>query len=222
MNTLKIFGMTLLVALPLGLVLSFGSMSRFAPIRFVVKIFVWIIRGTPLMLQLFVIYYVPGLIGIWAQTAQIDIPVINLIVEWLSTWTIMDRLVAAFIAFIINYSCYFSEIYRGGIESIPRGQYEAGQVLGMTKSQIFFKVVLLQVIKRIVPPMSNEIITLVKDTALVNTISVYEIIWNAQRFTKTDGLLWPLFYTGVFYLAFNGLLTLLFGYLEKKMNYFRS
>ena len=221
-NTLKIFGMTLLVALPLGLVLSFGSMSRFAPIRFVVKIFVWIIRGTPLMLQLFVIYYVPGLIGIWAQTAQIDIPVINLVVEWLSSWTIMDRLVAAFIAFIINYSCYFSEIYRGGIESIPRGQYEAGQVLGMTKSQIFFKVVLLQVIKRIVPPMSNEIITLVKDTALVNTISVYEIIWNAQRFTKTDGLLWPLFYTGVFYLAFNGLLTLLFGYLEKKMNYFRS
>ena len=221
-NTLKIFGMTLLVALPLGLVLSFGSMSRFAPIRFVVKIFVWIIRGTPLMLQLFVIYYVPGLVGIWAQSAQIDIPVINLVIEWLSTWTIMDRLVAAFIAFIINYSCYFSEIYRGGIESIPRGQYEAGQVLGMTKSQIFFKVVLLQVIKRIVPPMSNEIITLVKDTALVNTISVYEIIWNAQRFTKTDGLLWPLFYTGVFYLAFNGLLTLLFGYLEKKMNYFRS
>lgn len=221
-NTLKIFGMTLLVALPLGLVLSFGSMSRFAPIRFVVKIFVWIIRGTPLMLQLFVIYYVPGLVGIWAQSAQIDIPVINLLVEWLSTWTIMDRMVAAFIAFIINYSCYFSEIYRGGIESIPRGQYEAGQVLGMTKSQIFFKVVLLQVIKRIVPPMSNEIITLVKDTALVNTISVYEVIWNAQRFTKTDGLLWPLFYTGVFYLVFNGLLTLLFGYIEKKMNYFRS
>ena len=221
-NTLKIFGMTLLVALPLGLVLSFGSMSRFAPIRFIVKIFVWIIRGTPLMLQLFVIYYVPGLVGIWAQSAQIDIPVINLLVEWLSTWTIMDRMVAAFIAFIINYSCYFSEIYRGGIESIPRGQYEAGQVLGMTKSQIFFKVVLLQVIKRIVPPMSNEIITLVKDTALVNTISVYEVIWNAQRFTKTDGLLWPLFYTGVFYLVFNGLLTLLFGYIEKKMNYFRS
>ena len=221
-NTLKIFGMTLLVALPLGLILSFGSMSRFAPIRILIKVFVWIIRGTPLMLQLFVIYYVPGLVGIWAQSAQIDIPVINLLVEWLSTWTIMDRLVAAFIAFIINYSCYFSEIYRGGIESIPRGQYEAGQVLGMTKSQIFFKVVLLQVIKRIVPPMSNEIITLVKDTALVNTISVYEIIWNAQRFTKTDGLLWPLFYTGVFYLAFNGILTLLFGYIEKKMNYFRS
>ena len=221
-NTLKIFGMTLLVALPLGLILSFGSMSRFAPIRILVKVFVWIIRGTPLMLQLFVIYYVPGLVGIWAQSAQIDIPVINFLVEWLSTWTIMDRLVAAFIAFIINYACYFSEIYRGGIESIPRGQYEAGQVLGMTKSQIFFKVVLLQVIKRIVPPMSNEIITLVKDTALVNTISVYEIIWNAQRFTKTDGLLWPLFYTGVFYLAFNGILTLLFGYIEKKMNYFRS
>lgn len=221
-TTLKIFGMTLLVALPVGLILSFGAMSRFAPLRFLVKVFVWIIRGTPLMLQLFVIYYVPGLVGIWAQGADIDIFLIKWIVDWLASWTIMERLTAAFIAFIINYSCYFSEIFRGGIESIPRGQYEAGQVLGMTKTQIFFRVVLLQVVKRIVPPMSNEIITLVKDTALVNTISVYEIIWNAQRFTKTDGLLWPLFYTGVFYLAFNGLLTLLFGFIEKKMSYFRS
>ena len=220
-NTLKIFGMTLLVALPLGLVLSFGSMSRFAPIRFVVKIFVWIIRGTPLMLQLFVIYYVPGLVGIWAQSAQIDIPVINLLVEWLSTWTIMDRMVAAFIAFIINYSCYFSEIYRGGIESIPRGQYEAGQVLGMTKSQIFFKVVLLQVIKRIVPPMSNEIITLVKDTSLARTISVLEIIWFADNLTKQQAILWPPFYAGVFFLVFNGLLTVLFRQCEKRLSRWR-
>ena len=219
-NTLKIFGMTLLVALPLGLVLSFGSMSRFAPIRFVVKIFVWIIRGTPLMLQLFVIYYVPGLVGIWAQSAQIDIPVINLLVEWLSTWTIMDRMVAAFIAFIINYSCYFSEIYRGGIESIPRGQYEAGQVLGMTKRQIFFRVILLQVVKRITAPMSNEVITLVKDTSLARIIGIYEIIWAGESFIK-KGLIWPLFYTAVFYLVFCGLLTLLFGYIEKKLDYYK-
>lgn len=221
-NTLKIFGMTLLFSLPIGLIISFGAMSRFAPLRMLIKLFVWIIRGTPLMLQLFVIYFVPGLVSVWAGEAVSDIGVINWLIDWLASWTIMERLTAALIAFSINYSCYFSEIYRGGIESIPRGQYEAGQVLGMTKTQIFFKVVLLQVIKRIVPPMSNEIITLVKDTALVNTISVYEIIWNAQRFTKTDGLLWPLFYTGVFYLVFNGLLTLLFGYIEKKMNYFRS
>ncbi len=221
-NTLKIFGMTLLFSLPVGLIISFGAMSRFAPLRILIKLFVWIIRGTPLMLQLFVIYFVPGLVSVWAGEAVSDIGVINWLIDWLASWTIMERLTAALIAFSINYSCYFSEIYRGGIESIPRGQYEAGQVLGMTKTQIFFKVVLLQVIKRIVPPMSNEIITLVKDTALVNTISVYEIIWNAQRFTKTDGLLWPLFYTGVFYLVFNGLLTLLFGYIEKKMNYFRS
>lgn len=221
-NTLRIFGMTLLFSLPVGLIISFGAMSRFAPLRMLIKLFVWIIRGTPLMLQLFVIYFVPGLVSVWAGQATSDIGVINWLIDWLASWTIMERLTAALIAFSINYSCYFSEIYRGGIESIPRGQYEAGQVLGMTKTQIFFKVVLLQVIKRIVPPMSNEIITLVKDTALVNTISVYEIIWNAQRFTKTDGLLWPLFYTGVFYLVFNGLLTLLFGYIEKKMNYFRS
>ncbi len=221
LNTLRIFGITLLFALPLGLIIGFGSMSKFAPLRGVIKIFVWIIRGTPLMLQLFVIYYIPALIGIWANGTDINIFGLNWIIDWIATWTVIDRLTAALIAFIINYSCYFSEIYRGGIEGIPRGQYEAGQVLGMTKTQIFFKVVLMQVVKRIVPPMSNEIITLVKDTALVNTISVYEIIWNAQRFTKTDGLLWPLFYTGVFYLVFNGLLTLVFGFIEKKIYYYK-
>ncbi len=221
LNTLRIFGITLLFALPLGLIIGFGSMSKFAPLRGGIKIFVWIIRGTPLMLQLFVIYYIPALIGIWANGTDINIFGLNWIIDWIATWTVIDRLTAALIAFIINYSCYFSEIYRGGIEGIPRGQYEAGQVLGMTKTQIFFKVVLMQVVKRIVPPMSNEIITLVKDTALVNTISVYEIIWNAQRFTKTDGLLWPLFYTGVFYLVFNGLLTLVFGFIEKKLDYYK-
>ncbi|MCI6653479.1 MAG: amino acid ABC transporter permease [Ruminococcus sp.] len=201
LSTLQLFGLTLLFSLPLGLIICFGSMSRFKPLRWLVRTFVWIIRGTPLLLQLIIVYYGPGLIF---------------------NAGLLPRFSAALIAFVINYSCYFSEIYRGGIESIPKGQYEAGQVLGMTKTQIFFKVVLLQVIKVIVPPMSNEIITLVKDTSLARIIAVYEIIWSAQVYIKMEGLIWPLFYTGAFYLAFSGLLTLLFGYIEKKLSYFRS
>ena len=201
LSTLQLFGLTLLFSLPLGLIICFGSMSRFKPLRWLVRTFVWVIRGTPLLLQLIIVYYGPGLIF---------------------NAGLLPRFSAALIAFIINYSCYFSEIYRGGIESIPKGQYEAGQVLGMTKTQIFFKVVLLQVIKVIVPPMSNEIITLVKDTSLARIIAVYEIIWTAQVYIKMEGLIWPLFYTGAFYLAFSGLLTLLFGYIEKKLSYFRS
>lgn len=200
LSTLKIFGLTLLCALPLGLIISFGSRSKFLPLRWLVRTFVWIIRGTPLMLQLIVVYYGPGLIF---------------------GWDLLPRFAAAMVAFIINYACYFSEIFRGGIEAIPRGQYEAGQVLGMTKTQIFFKVILLQVVKRIVPPMSNEIITLVKDTSLARVIAVYEVFWNAQVYVKSAGLIWPVFYTAVFYLLFSGLLTLLFGYLERKMDYFR-
>jgi len=220
--TFKIFILTLAFALPLGLVISFGSMSRFDPLKWLVKGFVWIIRGTPLMLQLIVIFYGPGLVGTWASK-QISMGAQSgFIIEYLATWKVLDRFFAVLLAFVINYACYFSEIYRGGIESISKGQYEAGQVLGMTKSQIFFKVILLQVIKRIVPPMSNEIITLVKDTSLARIIMVYEIIWNAQKFIKSDGLLWPLFYTAAYYLLFCGLLTLLFGYIEKKMSYFRS
>ena len=199
-ESLKIFTMTLLFSLPLGLVISFGSMSKFTPLRALVRGFVWIIRGTPLMLQLIIIFYGPGLI--------FGLPA-------------MPRFTATIVAFAINYACYFSEIYRGGIESIPQGQYEAGQVLGMTKQQIFFKVVLLQVIKRIMAPMSNEVITLVKDTSLSRIIGIYEIIWAGESFIK-KGLIWPLFYTGVFYLVFSGLLTLLFGYLEKKLDYFRG
>ena len=218
----KLFALTLLFSLPLGLIICFGSMSRFNPIKWVVKIFVWIIRGTPLMLQLIVIYYGPGLIGTWASKMLSTGAAAGCFMEWLATWHVFDRFFAVMIAFVINYACYFSEIYRGGIESISRGQYEAGQVLGMTKTQIFFKVILLQVVKRIVPPMSNEIITLVKDTSLVRVVMVYEIIWNAQKFVKSDGLLWPLFYTAVYYLLFCGVLTLLFGYIEKKMSYFRS
>lgn len=217
-KTLELFLLTLLFALPLGLVFSFGSMSRFRPLKWLVRALIWVIRGTPLMLQLIVIYYGPGLIG--SQVAALGSQ--NPLLQWLATWSVMDRFVAALIAFVINYACYFSEIYRGGIESISKGQYEAGQVLGMTKTQVFFKVVLLQVVKRIVPPMSNEIITLVKDTSLARIIAVYEVIWAGQAFIKSDGLLWPLFYTGAFYLVFVGLLSLLFSRVEKKLDYFRG
>ena len=220
--TLEIFALTLVFSLPLGLIISFGSMSRFTPLRWLVKVFVWIIRGTPLMLQLIIIFYGPGLVGTWASKMISSGVYSGSFIEYLATWRVFDRFFAVVLAFVINYACYFSEIYRGGIESINKGQYEAGQVLGLTKTQIFFKIVLLQVIKRIVPPMSNEIITLVKDTSLARTIMVYEIIWSAQKFAKTDGLMWPLFYTGAFYLIFSGVLTLLFGYIEKKMSYFRS
>ena len=217
-TTFEIFFLTLLFALPLGLIISFGSMSKFSPLKWASKLLIWVIRGTPLMLQLIVIYYGPGLVGTWAQANNDG----SAIMEWLATWQCFDRFLAVMIGFVLNYACYFSEIYRGGIESISKGQYEAGQVLGLTKTQTFFKVILFQVIKRIVPPMSNEIITLVKDTSLARIIMVYEIIWNAQKFIKSDGLLWPLFYTGAFYLAFSGLLSLLFGYIEKKMNYYRG
>lgn len=217
-KTLEIFAMTLLFALPLGLIIAFGSMSRFRLIKTLSKTLVWVIRGTPLMLQLIVIFYGPGLIGSWAAEINSD----NALIQWLATWECFDRTVAVIVSFVINYACYFSEIYRGGIESIPKGQYEAGQVLGMTKTQVFFKVVLLQVIKRIIPPMSNEIITLVKDTSLARTISVYEIIWKGEAFIKSDGLLWPLLYTGLFYLLFNGILTVLFSKIEKKLDYFKS
>lgn len=220
--TFKIFILTLLFAMPLGLIISFGSMCRAKIVKWFIKTFIWIIRGTPLMLQLIIIYYGPGLAGVWA-TRMVNTGVYSgFLIEWIATWKVFDRFFAVMLAFVINYACYFSEIFRGGIESIPRGQYEAGQVLGLTKVQVFFKIVLLQVIKRIVPPMSNEIITLVKDTSLARIIMVYEIIWNAQKFIKTDGLLWPLFYTGVYYLLFCGVLTVLFGYIEKKMSYFRS
>ena len=217
-QTVKIFGLTLLFALPLGLIISFGSMSKFKPLKAITKLFVWVIRGTPLMLQLIVIYYGPGLIGRWASQIEST----SQIIEWLSTWQCFERFTAVMVAFVINYACYFSEIYRGGIESIPKGQYEAGLVLGLTKTQTFFKVVLFQVIKRITAPMSNEIITLVKDTSLARTIAVYEVIWNGQAFIKSDGLLWPLLYTGVFYLVFNGVLTVLFGKIEKKLDYFKG
>lgn len=206
LKTLEIFALTLLGALPLGLIIAFGSMSRFIPLKALIRTIVWIVRGTPLMLQLLIIYYGPGLLfdsNIWGGGAN-------------------GRLTAVLAAFIINYACYFSEIYRGGIESISKGQFEAGQVLGMTRSQIFFKIVLLQVIKRIVPPMSNEIITLVKDTSLARIIAVYELIWAGQTFIKGAAIIWPLFMTGIFYLAFSGILTLFFGYIEKKLSYFSA
>lgn len=200
--TCEIFALTLLIAIPLGLIVAFGSMSRFKPLKYFIRAFVWVIRGTPLMLQLLIVCYGPGLVGL--------VP-------------IREPMIAVIIAFSINYACYFSEIYRGGIESISVGQYEAGAVLGMTKGQTFFHVVLPQVTKRIVPPMSNEIITLVKDTSLANTIAVIEIIRKAKNFTGTYAvnILIPLLVAGLFYLIFVGLLTLLFGFIEKKMSYYK-
>lgn len=208
--TLKLFAVTLAGALPLGLLVAFGSMSRLAPLKWLTRTVVWIIRGTPLMLQLMLLFYVPGMV-----------------LKNGSPWPGGEagRFWAASIAFIINYSCYFSEIYRGGIQGVPAGQQEAGMVLGLSKSQFFFRVTLLQMLKRIVPPMSNEIITLVKDTSIARVISLQEIIWAGYAFMKGShgykGLIWPLFFTGVYYLAFNGLLTLLFGQIEKKLGYFR-
>lgn len=208
-TTVLLFLLTLLFSLPLGLVIAFGSMSRFAPLKALSRTFVWIIRGVPLMLQLFIVFYVPGMV--------FD-------VQWPSRMFGMNvdgRFVAALVSFVINYACYFSEIYRGGIESISGGQYEAGMVLGLTKRQIFFKIVLMQVVKRIVPPMSNEIITLVKDTALARVIAVGEIIKSAETL-MSRALIWPLFYAGVFYLIFVGALTILFGKIEKKLDYYKG
>ncbi|MBQ3089254.1 MAG: amino acid ABC transporter permease [Oscillospiraceae bacterium] len=209
LQTLKLFAVTLLGAIPLGLVIAFGSMSRFKPLSLFSRFVVWIIRGTPLMIQLLIIYYFPGLVlnnNIWGSGDG-------------------GRFLASAVGFIFNYACYFSEIYRGGIQSVPKGQEEAGLVLGMTKSQIFFKVTLMQMIKRIVPPMSNEVITLVKDTSLARIIALQEIIWAGQAFMKgsqgISGAIWPLFFTAVYYLFFNGVITLLVGKLEKKLDYFR-
>ena len=216
-TTCSIFGLTLVLALPLGLLISFGSMSKFRPVKAVFKTFVWIIRGVPLMLQIFIIYYVPGLLFNTPIFSQVDR-------YFFINYGISDagRITAVLIAFSINYACYFSEIYRGGIESISRGQYEAGYVLGLTKGQIFRNIILKQEIQRIVPPMSNEIITLIKDTALANCIIVCEIIKQAKELAATKAMVWPLFYTGVFYLIFVGILTVILGKVEKKLSYFRS
>ena len=204
-TTFEIFILTLIFALPLGLVLAFGAMSRLRLLRYLINLLVWVIRGTPLMLQLIIIFYGPGLWlkhNIWSGDEA-------------------GRITATVVAFAINYACYFSVIFKGGIEGIPAGQREAGQVLGMTRSQIFFRITLLQMVKRVVPPMSNEIITLVKDTSLARIIAAYELTFAGYSFMKSDGLTWPLFYTGVFYLLFVGILTLLFRYIERRLDYFR-
>lgn len=210
LQTLKLFAVTLIGALPLGLVISFGSMSSFKPVSCLIKVIVWIVRGSPLMIQLLIIYYFPGLVlhnPIWGSGES-------------------GRFSAAAVAFVLNYACYFSEIYRGGIQGVPKGQQEAGQVLGLTKRQIFFRITLLQMVKRIVPPISNEIITLVKDTSLARIIALQEIIWAGQAFMKgsqgISGQIWPLFFTAVYYLIFSGALTLLFNKLEKKLSYFKA
>lgn len=220
-TTLEIFALTLLISLPLGLIMSFGSMSKFLPLKYAVRFLVWVVRGSPLMIQLILVFYGPGLLGQWAAELVANGNT-NAIIVWLSSIGVMERFVAVIIAFSVNYACYFSEIYRGGIESIPKGQYEAGQVLGMTKTQVFFKVVLMQVVKRIIPPMSNEIITLVKDTSLARVIAVYELIWAGETFIKLKGIIWPLIATAIFYLAFSGLLTFVFGKIEKKLDYYKT
>jgi polar amino acid transport system permease protein len=205
LQTLKLFIITLLGAIPLGLIISFGSMSKFKPLSALIKVIVWVVRGSPLMIQLLIIYFFPGLVfhnNVWGSGEE-------------------GRFIASAVAFILNYACYFSEIYRGGIEGVPIGQQEAGQVLGLTKSQIFFKITLLQMVKRIVPPMANEIITLVKDTSLASVIAIPEILMNAKDFSM-QGLIWPLFYSAVFFLAFCGILTLLFSYIEKKLDYYKG
>ena len=214
-TALFLFLLTLILALPLGLLMSFCTMSKFAPLSMFSKIIVWILRGTPLMLQIFAIFYLPGLLNLFVW------PQMNTGWAWFDQ-TFSTRFVAALVAFAINYAAYFSEIFRGGIQSISQGQYEACQVLGMTKKEAFFRVILLQVIKRIIPPMSNEIITLIKDTSLANTIAVYELIYEATEFMTVKGLIWPIFLAGGFYLLFVGLLTILFGKIEKKLDYFRS
>lgn len=201
--TFQLFLITLAGALPLGLVISFGSMSKFKPLQFLTRFVVWVFRGSPLLLQLMIIFYIPGELG------------------W-QIWSFQNgRFWAAAAAFILNYACYFSEIYRCGIQAIPQGQEEAGLVLGMTKGQIFFRVKLFQLVRHILPPITNEIITLVKDTSLANTIALAEVIWAGRRFMKSDGLVWPLFFTGIYYLLFSGVLTLLFGWLEKKLSFYR-
>lgn len=208
-KTLQLFFVTLVGAIPLGLIISFGSMSPLPPLRWLTRAVVWVIRGTPLVLQIIILFYVPGMMRLFT---------------WPGGET--GRFVAVSVAFIINYACYFSEIYRGGIQSVPRGQTEAGLVLGMTRTQIFFQVTLLQMIKRIVPPMSNEIITLVKDTSLARVIALQEVIWMGESFMKGNqglsGLVWPLFFTAVYYLIFSGLVTVLLARLEQKLAYFRA
>lgn len=210
-----LFTLTLLLALPLGLLTSFCTMSKFKPLSIFTKIIVWILRGTPLMLQIFAIFYLPGMLKLFRW------PDMNTGWEWFDS-TFSTRFIAALVAFAINYAAYFSEIFRGGIQSISKGQYEAGQVLGLTKTQVFFRIVLLQVVKRIIPPMSNEIITLIKDTSLANTIAVYELIFQAKEFMTVNGLIWPLFVAGAFYLLFVGILTIVFGKIEKKLDYFKA
>ena len=204
-DTFKIFACTLIFAIPLGLLLSFGSMSKIKPLKWAIDLIVWVFRGTPLMLQLFVVFYIPGMMfhnNVWGSGTD-------------------GRMVATIVAFSLNYACYFSVIFRGGIEGVPAGQREAGEVLGMTKSQIFFKITLLQMIKRVVPPMSNEIFTMVKDTSLARVIGVVELTHAGYAYIKAAGIIWPLFYTAVFYLLFVGILTILFNFIERKLSYFR-
>ena len=212
-NTVLLFAVTLVLSIPLGLLIAFGSMSKFKPLKYVTKGFIWIIRGTPLMLQILLVSFIPRYVfGILNKEFAGFFG--------MSISTLLFVFVA--VAFTINYACYFSEIFRGGIESISKGQYEAGEVLGMTKRQIFFKVILMQVFKKVLAPTSNEVITLVKDTALAQILGVIDLLNAANHAVNTYVVLTPLVYAAIFYLLFNGILTLLFGYLERKMAFYKE
>lgn len=198
MFTGMIFGLTLLFALPLGLILSFGRMSKLKIVRIPIQLYLLVMRGTPLMLQLMFVFFGLPFIGI-----------------------VFDRFTACIIAFSLNYAAYFAEIYRGGIQSIPQGQYEASKVLGFTKRQTFLKIILPQVIKQILPPMGNEFITLVKDTSLALTISVIELMNVTKTFANSAVSVVPYIIAALFYLVMNGIVTLFFSALEKKLSYYR-
>lgn len=211
-NTLLLFAVTLIFAFPLGLLFAFGSMSKFKPLKWLMKTLIWVIRGTPLMLQILLVSFLPQYV-FRTPTKELA-AALNMTIN-----ATMFLFVA--LAFIINYACYFSEIYRAGIEAIPKGQYEAGQVLGLSKNQIFSKIVLMQVVRRILPPMSNEIITLVKDTSLAQVLGVVDLLNAAKHAVNHYVILTPFVYATVFYLIFNGLLTLLLGWAEKKLSYYK-
>lgn len=210
--TVGLFAVTLVAAIPLGIIVSLCSISRFRPIKWLTKVFIWVVRGTPLLLQIIVITFIPSTVFALANkdlASFFGVSVAGL------------NFIFAAVAFIINYSAYFAEIFRGGIEAIPRGQYEAAQVLGMKRGQTFFRVILPQVCKRILAPISNEVITLVKDTSLARVIGVTELFMVAYNVVTTEAIIWPLFFAGLYYLLFNGLLTILFHATEKKLSYYK-
>ena len=210
--TVGLFAVTLVAAIPLGIIVALCSITKFKPVRWLTKVFIWVVRGTPLLLQIIVVTFIPSTVFLLANKDLADFFGVSIMGL---------NFIFAAVAFIINYSAYFAEIFRGGIEGIPRGQREAAQVLGMKRSQTFFRVILPQVVKRILAPISNEVITLVKDTSLARVIGVAELFMVAYSIVNTEAIIWPLFFAGLYYLLFNGILTILFHAAEKKLSYYK-